>query len=104
MTTTIAPKQGQPARPLTPMQAMQVSDAEFLEFIWQSAADGRKTVAQSRALIEETKGMLDDLETVPKLPRKNGVLPASPDALARRGTDREEQMQLSKCSSSVPTK
>ncbi len=51
---------------------MQVSDAEFLEFILQSAADARQSVARSKAVVEETRAILDEPETAPKPPAKRG--------------------------------
>ena len=69
---TPPPKAGTARTPLTPGQAMQVSDAEFLEFILQSAADARQSVARSKAVVEETRAILDEPETAPKPPAKPG--------------------------------
>jgi hypothetical protein len=72
MTADTPSKPGRTAYPLTPAQAMQVGDAEFLDFILQSAADARQSAAKSKAVIEETRAILDEPETAPKPPAKRG--------------------------------
>lgn len=84
MPTGTPPKPGRTAHPLTPALAMQLSDADLFGVISQSAADARKTVAKTRAAIEETKAMLDKPQPEPKRPSKLGAEKLTPEEQKRR--------------------